>query len=239
VEERVVSVWAKDIQRRRPGLTREAIVAAAIAIADAEGISAVSIRRVASELGARAMSLYTHIDSKEGLFDLMADELAAEILVPDGQLPTDWREAISVIVRKERESMQRHPWAQELVGLKTTIGPNALKHIEQSLTALDGLGVDAPTAARIMSAVDEYMLGCVIHEERYRRHGLSPDEHRTSKLPYLRSMTSGGDYPRIAALLELAPDLVMTGTEAFERGLTWLLDGIAQNVARVGKATPR
>jgi AcrR family transcriptional regulator len=234
VEQRAVSVWAKDGQRRRPGLTREAIVAAAISIADAEGISAVSIRRVASELGARTMSLYTHIESKEGLFDLMADELAAEILIPDEQLPADWREAISMIVRKEREAMQRHPWAQELAGLKTTIGPNALKHIEQSLTALDGLGVDVPTAARIVSAVDEYMLGCVIREEMHRRHGLTPDERRATKLPHLRSMTANGDYPHIAALLALAPDLVMTGTEAFERGLTWLLDGIAQNVAESG-----
>lgn len=234
MEQRAVSVWAKDIQRRRPGLTREAIVAAAIAIADADGISAVSIRRVASMLGARAMSLYTHIDSKEGLFNLMADELVAEILVPDGQLPTGWREAISTIAHKERASMQRHPWAQELAGLRTTIGPNALKHIEQSLAALDDLGVDAPTAARIVSAVDEYMLGCVIREELHSRHGLTPDQRRATKLSYLRSMTADGDYPRVATLLELAPDLVMTGTEAFEQGLTWLLDGIEQYVAKSG-----
>ncbi|MEO5877261.1 MAG: TetR/AcrR family transcriptional regulator [Streptosporangiaceae bacterium] len=234
MDERTVSVWAKDIQRRRPHLTREAVVAAAVSIADAEGISAVSIRRVAAELGARTMSLYTHIESKEGLFDLMADAIAAEVIVPPEQLPDGWREAISMIARREREAMQRHPWAQELVGQKTTIGPSAIAHIEQSLAALDGLGVDVPTAARIVSAVDEYMLGCVIREDMHRRHGLTADERRATKLMYLRSMTAGGGHPHVEALLELGPEFVMSGNEAFEQGLTWLLDGIEHNVAKNG-----
>jgi AcrR family transcriptional regulator len=98
--------------QRRTALTREAIVRAAILLADAEGLDAVSIRRVASELQARAMSLYTYIERKEDLFDLMADEVAAEVLVP-GELPRDWREATVVIARPAGSRATRGRGASE------------------------------------------------------------------------------------------------------------------------------
>ena len=139
-----VPVWARDDTRRRTSLSREAIVAAAVAIADAEGLDAVSIRRVAADLHARAMSLYTYIERKEDLLDLMADEVAAETLVP-GELPADWREATLAIARRERQTTLRHPWLVDLVTRRSAlgrVGPNMLRHSEQSIAALAGLDAD-------------------------------------------------------------------------------------------------
>src|SRR6266545_4502123 len=163
-------VWARDGQRRKSTLTREAIVRAAIAIADAEGLDAVSIRRVASELQARAMSLYTYIERKEDLFDLMADEVAGEVLVP-GELPRDWREATLLIAQREREATRRHPWMIDLVARRSMaghVGPNMLRHLEQTLVALSNLDADQSAKLRLMAVVSDYTTGFVVREARER-----------------------------------------------------------------------
>ncbi|GAA3121614.1 TetR family transcriptional regulator [Streptosporangium carneum] len=223
--------------KRRPKLTREAIVASAIAIADAEGIDAVSIRRVAAELGARAMSLYTHIERKEDLFDLMADEVNAEILV-EGELPGDWREAISAIVRRTREVLRRHPWLVDLVSRRPQVGPNGLRHGEQSLAALSRLRIEPEWKWRIIAAVDDYALGFVIREgmrqEGSRGYAWTQAERDALMRPYLREFIDSGEFPNLAPLLaDGAPD-VEGGDRAdddFERGLRWMLDGIARDLA--------
>jgi AcrR family transcriptional regulator len=215
----VESVWTREDRKRRSTLSRAAIVKAAMAIADTEGIEAVSIRRVATELGARAMSLYTYIERKEDLFDLMADEVAAETLV-DGPLPPDWRDATVAIARRERASAQRHPWIITLVARRDAIGsvgPNMLRHLEQSIEALAGLDADATWKWRLMTAVSDYSTGFILREARERSTPHTVLELQAARL---------GDFPRLAGMLAAAdPDL---DDGNFEQGLRWLLDGIAQ-----------
>src|SRR5258708_16715765 len=103
-------IWARTKDAPRPALSRASIVAAAIAIADAEGIDAVSIRRVAAELGTRAMSLYTYIARKEDLLDLMSDEINAELLI-EGELPAHWRRAVSQVSRRYPPTLLPPPGA--------------------------------------------------------------------------------------------------------------------------------
>jgi AcrR family transcriptional regulator len=223
-----VPVWAREDNRRRTSLSREAIVAAAVAIADAEGLDAVSIRRVAADLKARAMSLYTYIERKEDLLDLMADEIAVETLVP-GELPPDWREATLAIARRERQTTLRHPWLVDLVtrrSLLGQVGPNMLRHADQSIAALAGLEVDPTSKWRLMTAVADYSTGFAIREVRER------DAARTGQsellAPYLRQLVSGGDLPHLAAMLDSGPP--GPDDDNFERGLRWLLDGFAQEL---------
>jgi AcrR family transcriptional regulator len=216
-------IWARNQPQRRPALTREAIVAAAMAVADAEGLEAVSMRRVAAELGARTMSLYTHIDRKEDLLDLMADEMIGEVLVEEAALSGSWRDAISAIVRRERDAYLRHPWMSELIGKRSRVGPNTLRHLEQSLTALDELNVDLETAIDIVGTVDHYMLGHVMVEVAVRCR----PEVSLGERAYLEELVRSGDYPRLAPLLR--------GNRPkrhgdFERGLQWLLDGIEREL---------
>lgn len=204
-------------------------------IGDAEGLSAVSIRRIATHLGARAMSLYSHIDKKEDLFELMIDELLTEILIPPGELPRGWRAAISEIARRERAMMLRHPWAVKLVNHHTAIGPNRLRHLEQSLEALDELGLPADKAVLIVHHVDAYMVGCVLREisdrEMVRRYGVTHADAKTAALPYLRQLVAEGDFPRLAPLVDNPVRVQADPEERFERGLAWLLDGIEHNFA--------
>src|SRR6188472_3619062 len=105
-------VWDEKSASPEGGLNRAAIVRAAIAIADAEGLDAVSIRRVAAVLDARPMSLYTHVASKDDLVDLMVDEAIADVLLPE-PLPTDWREAMRAIAAQSYRAFRAHPWALE------------------------------------------------------------------------------------------------------------------------------
>ncbi|GAA3210710.1 TetR/AcrR family transcriptional regulator C-terminal domain-containing protein [Actinocorallia longicatena] len=228
-------MWTRNPPSRRPALTREAIVAAAIEIGDTEGLAAISIRRIAAHLGARAMSLYTHIDRKEDLLDLMADEVISEILVADAELPADWREAITRITRLERQVLLRHPWLTEMIGFQRfSPGPNRLHHLEQCLKALDGLGLDGPSAIRVVGAVTHYMLGCVIREAS------DADLHRDrcgghdEKLPYLLALTEGPEFPRLGPLLRAGSFVKPSPEQRFEQGLEWLLDGIEASVGKPG-----
>ncbi len=235
-------VWTRDVQPRRPPLSRADIVRAAIEIGDAEGLAAVSIRRIAARLDARAMSLYSHIDKKEDLLDLMVDELMGEILVPQGTLPTGWREAISAIVRLERAALLRHPWAVELIGQRTAIGPNRLRRLEQSLQALDELALPAETAMAVVSAVDQYTLGCVVREvmdaELHRRHGVTRADAKAASLPYLRRLATAEEFPRLAPLLERGFRAHPDPETRFERGLSWMLNGIAHDLAGAAPSAP-
>jgi AcrR family transcriptional regulator len=221
-----VPVWARESTRRRTALSRDAIVRAAVAIADAEGLDAVSIRRVATDLKARAMSLYTYIDSKEDLLDLMADEVATETL-PAGELPSDWREATIAIARRERATTLRHPWLVELVTRRSVlghVGPNMLRHSEESIAALDGLDADDAWKWRLLTAVADYSTGFAVRESREHEQARTGQGRLLE--PYLTQLVATGEYPHLARMLEAGrPE-----DDNFERGLRWLLDGFAREL---------
>ncbi|MEV5894172.1 TetR/AcrR family transcriptional regulator C-terminal domain-containing protein [Nonomuraea fuscirosea] len=224
------SIWSRPSPPRRPVLTREAIVAAAVALADAEGLDAVSIRRVAAELGARAMTLYSYIERKEDLLALMLDEISAEVLVAE-PLPADWREALLLLARRERELVRRHPWRVDLVHQRVAVGPNGLRHVEQKLAAFDGLEIDRLTAWRFLAVFNDYMTGFVIREalERAapREQGIDDAERAAVAEPYIRELVDGGELSRLAPMIEQG---VPGADDNFERGLGWVLDGIERHL---------
>ena len=239
-------VWAREHPRRRPRqpdddgvtgesrrrspLSRGAIVAAAVAIADAEGLEAVSIRRVAGDLGARPMSLYTYIERKEDLLALMRDQVNGEVLL-GAELPAGWRNALAAIARRTREVALRHPWMVETAAHGAALGPNALRHLEESLAAVAELGLGLPAAAEVLFAVDKYVLGHVALEVA----DVTQAAERAAARPYLESLLATGEFPRLS---RLAADGHITNDaqlqpaigRQFEQGLTWLLDGIAADV---------
>lgn len=159
------------------------------------------------------MTLYSHIDSKDDLLDLMREQVAGETLVSD-ELPPNWRAATLLIARREREVVLRHPWLIQLIGHPGHIGPNALRHLEQSLRALTSLVADRKAAFRICVTIDEYVTGHVIREVTGQR-GFTQ--------PYTRQLLDSGEFPTLRPLV--VRGLPPLG-DTFERGLTWLLDGI-------------
>src|ERR1700742_1594218 len=118
----------------RAALGRKQIVDVALQIADAEGLDAVTMRRLGTELRAGAMSLYHYFQSRDELLDLMGDAVAAEMLVPS--LPGDWRPALRAIALKSRAAFLSHPWLLLTLQDRPRVSPNLLRHIEQSSQAV-------------------------------------------------------------------------------------------------------
>ncbi|CAO5169500.1 Transcriptional regulator [Frankia sp. AiPs1] len=218
--------WVRPHARRRPRLTREEIVDAAVGIADAEGLSAVSIRRVAAVLAARPMSLYSYFDRKDDLLALMHDQVSAEVLVPE-PLPADWREALRMIARRTRECCLRHPWLLETNTRTTRLGPNSLRHAEQSAACIADLPLPPARRVSLLRAVDTYTLGQVAIELLERASG-----HDLFDLSsYLDTVIDSGEYPHLAQIPRLdllAPSSV--AQQSFDDGLDWLLAGVSTSL---------
>ncbi|MEV5328437.1 TetR/AcrR family transcriptional regulator C-terminal domain-containing protein [Nonomuraea sp. NPDC052634] len=177
------------------------------------------------------MTLYSYIERKEDLLALMADEIAAEAHV-DEPLPDDWREALLLLARRERDLVRRHPWRVDLISQRVPVGPNGLRHVEQKPAAIDrlaasGVAVGRLTAWRILAAFNDYMTGFVIREAQERgaprEEGISEAERAALAEPYIRELVAGGEFPRLGPMIE---EGVQGADDNFERGLGWVLDGI-------------
>lgn len=221
-------VWAREKPRRRPVLSQNVIVDAAVRIADAESLDAVSIRRIAADLGVRPMSLYTHIERKEDLLALMRDQVNTEVLLGD-ELPADWRAALTAIAGRTREVVLRHRWLVSLMGFEahaSTLGPHALRHLEESLTAIRSLNLDPVTAAEVLSAVDRFVMGHVSFEMT----GRDAAEASVLTSAYLEGLLASGDFPELAKAAAGGALEAGRSEQSFIRGLNWLLDGIEADV---------
>ena len=220
--------------RRAAALSREEIVRAAIAIADAEGPEAISMRRIARELNAGTMSLYWHVASKEELLDLMLDTLQGEQQVPEPS--GDWMADLSALARSSRAALHEHRWMMDFMGGRPPVGPKSLQNIERTLASLDGLRLDKATAITIVMTVVTYVLGAVLREvqeingERMMRERfahLTEEEKENAMRDFTDRIREG--YPHMAAMIEqgVDPDAADTRDARFEYGLACLLDGVA------------
>ena len=233
------SIWARPERSGRgpdPTYSREQITRAAIKIADAEGIEAVTMRRLAAELGAGTMTIYHYVQTKDDLLALMDDAIMAELLVETHELAGGWRAALSAIAHRSRDAYLRHPWAIE--GLRNAqIGPNGMLHAEQSMAAVADTGLDARAQFEIVAMVDEWVLGFV-SRGRLEDGRLEEEALPEAAIEYFERNLASGDFPHMAALLQGASFreriAEMTSDEPgrFERGLTRLLAGIALEIER-------
>jgi len=217
----------------RTHLNRDAVVAAALAIADSEGVDAVSMRRVASRLGVGAMTIYGHVRDKDELLGLMWDWVTAEQIL--AEVPADWRDALTALARSARQCVLRHHW---MIGLRPRLGDNVLLHIEQSLQAVGRLDVDDSTKLVMINILDDLVTGCVIREIASGHTGAGHNpascglRAKFRSNPELLERVQSGEFPHIAAMLDGG---LCIHSERFERGLTWLLDGIEHNLLDAGR----
>ena len=230
-----VDVWMRaEPGSRRPRLSREQIAAVAVRIADAEGIDAVSMRRIATELDAGTMTLYHYVRTKDELMALVTDAVMHELVLTD-ELPAGWREAIRVIAHRSRDTLTRHPWMLDIAD-DPAIGPNSVRHFDQCLQAVRDL--DVPLAAKldVLMAVDEYVFGYCLHQ----RTTFDEDAAATAEMmAYVGELVRSGDFPELARLVD-ADGLAATWSrihvhahdpERFDRNLQRLLDGIERDLA--------
>jgi AcrR family transcriptional regulator len=228
--------WSRDARGRgpRPSLTLGRIVEAAVAVADRDGVDGLSMRRVASELGVGAMSLYRYVPGKTELLNLMLDAVSDPHTDPARIAGRPWRDVVEDVARGSYQLYLKHPWLMQVNWTRPVIGPNTLAGIELFMRALDGLGLTDQERVSVMMLTDAFVIGQARQRIQYgiqlAETGLSDDEFWAQQIPYLDTAMKTGDYPAMAALGEDA--FGASWEQAFEFGLQRVLDGLEALIDR-------
>lgn len=146
----------------RAPLSRDRVLGAAVAFADENGVSSLSMRKLGDELGVEAMSLYNHVTNKSDLLDAMVDAVFAEVDLPN--VETDWRPAMLQRATSIRAVLRRHPWAIGLMESRTQPGPATLRHHDAVIGSLRRGGFSVAMAAHAFSVLDSYIYGFALQE---------------------------------------------------------------------------
>ncbi|GGZ76336.1 TetR/AcrR family transcriptional regulator [Streptomyces bluensis] len=233
----------------KPGLALDRIVAAAVGIADAEGLEAVSMRRLSTALDVGTMSLYRYVPGKAELLDLMLDRVQREALEADqenlaGQesatAPTGWRRAVESLARGYLELYRRHPWLLRVNEARSVLGPSSLRSLEVALIPLQGMGLSDPELMSVIISVQSFAGGIARMEidtdAAAKETGLSHEEFWEQQRPYLEQAMESGQFPVLATLAE---DTFSEDFDHFAFGLRRFLDGlevlVAERAGRTGR----
>jgi AcrR family transcriptional regulator len=236
-------LWGRRERGKRgpkPGLSIDAIVAQAIEVADAEGLGAVSMARVAKELGFTTMSLYRYVASKEELLQLMwnASAQGAEGLELEGE---GWRERLRGWALIQREMIDRHAWITEMPMATPPLAPNSLTFVERGLEALDDTGLADADKLRVIGLISSYTLSesRMAHEAARAAAAAPDDAPRWSFEALLGELVDAESYPRLTRIAGAAPasataadPTVSPEAEEFRFGLETILDGVESLIER-------
>jgi AcrR family transcriptional regulator len=210
-------------------LSVDRIAAAAVAIADAEGLDAVSMRRVASELGVATMSLYRHVKDKDDLLVQMLDAVSRGWRLP-ADPPAGWRPRVEIAARVFWDACRRHPWLASAMSI-TRPQPlaGALPLSEFLLAALDELGLDHQTTFTAYLIVVNYVRGTALNLEMEAEAeavtGVDSEEWLRARAPALRAIIADGSFPVFTRFVSREYDFSLD--ELFEFGLARILDGLS------------
>jgi AcrR family transcriptional regulator len=210
-------------------LSRDKIVAAAVELADREPRGEITMRALAARLGARSpMALYRYVGSKDGLTDLMVDQVYSQVTVPRGG---GWRPALRGLGGTAWDAVQRHPWFARLAFARPPLGPGAIGVYDSALAELEPLGLDAATRMGFVSTVLGHVLGsglALLEEQAMRaRAGLDSDaDLDQAAAPYLERIAAAGQHPHFSRWAA-DPGRHAPGPQSFGQVLEWLLDGLA------------
>ncbi|MFD7455127.1 TetR/AcrR family transcriptional regulator [Kitasatospora sp. NPDC059827] len=227
-----VNIWMRPERPARgpkPAYSRAQIAEAAVRIADAEGLEAATMRRIAAEIGAGAMSLYRYVPGRDELIQLMADRLMGEIDV-EGMPSGDWRGDLTRYAHGLRAMWLRHPWIATVHRALPGFGPRQLRLIEGVMGVLDAhLPIDENLG--LMAVLNGYVEGAARDEvswtEEVRRSGVSEEEWQARSYPYVRQLLESGEYPIFGRIALEARGPRLGRDEQFRIGLERVLDCIA------------
>ena len=220
-------------QPPRAALSPQQIAATAMKIADAEGIDAVTMRRLATELGVAPMAAYRYVNGKDDVIDLMIDLAYAEHEQPAGG---DWREILRALAVGTRDLIARHPWLTQLSASHTAflLTPNRMAATDRALAALELPGVDADTRMALFRAVNSYVLGSAtagvaLRQAMEGRGWDTGHEMRNGLAPEMTYLLGTGRYPAFQRYIREGRRKDAWEWQ-FELGLECMLDGIAARV---------
>jgi AcrR family transcriptional regulator len=216
----------------KPRFTVDDVAAAAIAIADADGLAALSMRRVAERLGVAAMSLYTYVPSKAELIDLMLDTICAEV-PPAQHRPAGWRARLELVARDNWDMYLRHPWLLQVATSRPPLGPNLVGKYDRELAAVEGIGLVDVEMDLVVQLIGDYVHGAarsaVAATLVAQRTGLTDDQWWEQAGPALAQVFDPERFPtaaRVGAAAGAEYNAPGDPHRAFEFGLQRLLDGI-------------
>ncbi|MFI9504066.1 TetR/AcrR family transcriptional regulator [Nocardia sp. NPDC052566] len=215
----------------KPALTLDRIVDAAVRVADAEGLDAVTMRRVATELGTGTMSLYRYVPGKAELLDVMLDRVQRPI---ESQLAAQgWREALEGLARESLVLFRAHPWLLQVNQSRPVMGPGAVESMELVLSRIRPMGLPDPELISVVIMVSGYVAGVargqLYQEEAESKSAMTDIEFWQAQHPVLERAMASGDYPVLASL---SSDTFDPKFDHFEFGLQRILDGLAVLVDR-------
>ncbi len=230
-------IWARPERSGRgpaPSLRRADIAAAAVKLADRDGIEAVSMRSLATALGVGATSLYRYVESKEEVIDLMVDHVfgADFHLDPSGDPSGD----LAAFARAMRALMLAHPWMAVHGAGRPTLGPHILQMIETVLGTIDGLGLEIDEMLLAVGTVDAYVRGRVLdqlaEQEAIRRSGFSQEQWLERMEPWMAGILESEEYPLVKRVVIDAgtphdPERI---ENQFEGGLERVLNGLLASI---------
>lgn len=159
--------------KEREPLTRDRVLRAAVQIADQEGIAALSMRKLARELGFEVMSLYNHVANKDDMLGAILDHVVADIELPCAE--HDWKDSLRASSLSAHEVLTRHPWAADL-WMKMLPGSARLRYLEAVLATLRGAGFSKSVTYHGYHAVTMHTVGFVLQEANFTQSDVDLDE---------------------------------------------------------------
>ena len=226
--------WSSLQRPRRPRLTREAITEAALALVDADGLDALSMRNVAERLGVQASALYGHVSGKQELIQLMLDRVALEIELPDPD-PAHWQEQVKQFARTARRVLGSH---RDLAGASLAnipTGPNMLGLMDRLLAVLAASGLPRQAVAYAADLLPQFVTASVYEESLFRQRL----EREPAYFERIEAYFRAAPPERFPALADLVTELTASdeGPDArFEFGLDVIVQGLSTIAARAGDA---
>jgi AcrR family transcriptional regulator len=207
-------------------LSRERILRAAICLADEGGIESLSMRKLAQELGVKAMSLYNHVADKDDLLDGIVDIVVGEIEVP--VLETDWKTAMRRRATSSHEMLLRHPWAAMELMSRMNVGPSMLRYIDATLGCLREAGFSFEVADHAWNAIDSHIYGFTLQELNFPIKKADYSEAAAHGL----SLIPADKYPYMNQLTHYVMDGRYNGIHNFYFGLELIINGLDIALAR-------
>lgn len=239
---RLALLWGSQNEAGRSGLTIRAIVAAALAIADADGVEALSMRKVAEQLGVGTMSLYTHIPGKSELIDLMLDTAYGQVYTSveePSQQGGDWRDALRFIAQRNWDLYRKHPWMLQITIGRPVLGPHTSLKYEAELRPLDKLGLSDVEMDATLTLILTHVEGCARAQEAIERGQRETDmteaEWWVAHAPLLEKIIDPALFPvgtRVGTSAGQAYGGASSPEYAFRFGLDRIVAGIAELIAR-------
>ncbi len=207
-------------------LSRERVLASAVALADAEGLKALSMRKLAQQVGVEAMSLYNHVKNKDDLLGGIVELVVEEIDVPE--IGGHWKQEMRRRCVSAHEVLMRHPWATMLIVSRANVGPASLRYVDATIGCLREAGFSWAMTDHAWNALDSHTYGFTLQKLNFP---FDPDEYAEQAEHYVAEIAMA-PYPHLNAMAQEVMEGNHDGLNTFEFGLDLLLDGLERMLSR-------